>query len=156
MTDPALIERQAREQLTAIQAAWPAIAAALTAVKDTRAYEKAGLPDFKSWLADLNIGHRVALEHIAGLAWCYEHGVDEGRMGETTPGKLAVVIPAVKRKEIDVDEALGDAIVLSRSDLRAKYQGGGEPSEYVTCEACGHRGRCPTKAQEKEGGDDVR
>lgn len=153
MTDPALIERQAREQLTAIQAAWPAVAAALTAVKETRAWEHAGLDDFKSWLGDLNIGHRVALEHIAALAWCYEHSVSEDVMGQTTPSKLAVVIPAVRRRGVSAEEGLGDAIVLSRSDLRAKYQGGGEPAEYATCEVCGHRARVPALAQ--NGGSDA-
>ena len=57
----------------------------------------------------------------------------------TSAGKLAVVIPAVRRGAVSADEAVSDAMVLSRSDLRAKYQGGDEPADFETCEACGSR-----------------
>jgi hypothetical protein len=139
VTDPVAIERATREALTRMRAAWPAVAQGLSMVRAHRAFEAAGHDTFKAWIAELDaINYRSACEHVQALAFAEEHDICDSDLWRTTPGKLAVVIPAVKRRSVDVAEAISDAQILSRSDLRAKYQGG-EPADYTTCEACGNR-----------------
>lgn len=144
MTHAAHVEARVRAQLAATQAHWPVLAAGLWAMKETRAWEAVGLDSFKAWLGqpDVSMSYRSAQELVAlHDHLVVERGVRPDTLGETTPGKLAVVLPAVKDESVPVDEALADAVALSRADLIAKYREGNAPHERATCPTCGSKVR---------------
>jgi hypothetical protein len=123
--------------------AWIEMAAALHSIKAEGLYELLGYERFTDWIATPEIGLKRSQAYA--LTLIYEELVIERRVPlddlfYLEPTKVAEVLPAI-RKGTDVVEALADASILSRSDLRAKYRGieptPDEPVDLPVCPECG-------------------
>lgn len=123
--------------------AWITMAEALHAIKAEGLYELLGYERFTDWIATPEIGLKRSQAYA--LTAIYEELVIERRVPlddlyYLEPSKVAEVLPAI-RKGTDLVEALADASVLSRSDLRAKYRGiepqSEEPVDIPVCPECG-------------------
>lgn len=122
---------------------WPTKALLLFAAKEGKDWKLHGYGSFAEWLTSLNVGIAVSTANSLVAAYRFFHverGVPLEELGEYDFTLVREVMPAVRRGDADVEEALADCGVLPRSDLRAKYAGGGggEP-EWCECIACGHR-----------------
>jgi hypothetical protein len=123
--------------------AWIEMAAALHSIKAEGLYELLGYERFTDWIATPEIALKRSQAYA--LTAIYEELVIERRVPlddlyYLEPSKVAEVLPAI-RKGTDVIEALADASILSRSDLRAKYRGieptPDEPVDLPVCPECG-------------------
>lgn len=119
---------------------WVPLADALHRFHEAHGWELRGCDSFNEWLGqpEVWISRAEAYGHIA--AWrelVLERGVHPDRLAVLDPSKVQVVVPSVRRGDVTVDEALSDCEVLSRSDLREKYQS--TSASYRTCPACGQR-----------------
>jgi hypothetical protein len=123
--------------------AWINTAASLHAIRAEGLYELLGYERFTDWIADPDVS--MGRSQAYALTAIYQELVIERDISVEDiqyhdPSKLAEVIPAI-RKGTDPKEALADAAVLSRSDLRAKYRGvepePEKPVQVAICETCG-------------------
>ena len=124
--------------------AWITMAEALHAIQSERLYELLGYEKFTEWIAapEISLGRSqaYALSSIY-QTFVVEKGIPIEDLTWIEPSKLAETLPKV-RSGGDVGEALADATVLSRSDLRAKYRGVGpesseESPDIPICPECG-------------------
>ena len=136
------IEQRIREQLGAVRGSWVGLAALLYAFHSERAWTLRSCETFSDWLGQPEIGlsHNYALGLVK--AWrmlAVEREVSPDRLQRIDFSKLDVVLPALKRDEVTVEEGLADAETLSRSDLRTKYRGSPKEPEQHLCPDCGQR-----------------
>ena len=103
-----------------------------------------GYEDFNSWIASPEID--LGRSQVYALIEAYKVLVLELEMTTDDLGKLEVtkvsqVLPALRKGDVELEAAISDVEVLSRSDLREKYgrggAGGAPPLEM--CQACGHK-----------------
>ncbi len=108
-------------------------------------WSELGYESFKAFVADPDIGLPDYRQSMA-LVQAYrelviERDIPVARLGDVDASKVAVVLPALKRGEVTVEDALSDAQTLPRSDLRSQYRvandgrqaGAGES----VCRCCG-------------------
>lgn len=125
---------------------WVALAASLARFHAGRGWEALGIESFNEWLGQPEISLNRAEAYAMIGAWrelVVERGVEPEDLEELEVSKVAVVLKSIRSRTVPIDEALSDCEVLSRSDLRAKYQDA-EAAEYRLCEACGQRVKLTT------------
>lgn len=129
------------EQVANQRSSWVPLAGRLATFHAGKGWKSLGIESFNEWLAQPEISLSRGEVYSMMAAW---RELVEARdvLPETLAGldisKVAVVLPSVKRGEVDVDVALADCAALSRSDLRAEYIRSSE-AEYQVCESCGSR-----------------
>ena len=131
-------------QVAGQRASWVSLASRLAEFHSGEGWTALQHDSFNEWLGQPEIGLARAEAYAMIGAWrelVLERNVDVARLEGLDVSKVAVVLPAIRRG-IDVDQALADCEVLSRSDLRAEYQSP-EHAEYRICEACGSRIKVP-------------
>lgn len=124
--------------------AWITMAEALHAIQSERLYELLGYEKFTEWIAtpEISLGRSQAYALTSIFqTFVVEQGVPIEDLTYIEPTKLAETLPKV-RSGYPVGEALADATVLSRSDLRAKYRGvepesPEEAPDIPVCPECG-------------------
>lgn len=149
------VEEKIRKGVGAIRQVWIALAGHLHEFYTERMWEHLGYDRFEEWLGTPEIG--LGRSHVYALIAAYEElvvkrEVEEATLAELEATKLAVVLPALRRGEVELEEALADCEALSRSALRQKY-GKSVPAERVPliqCEDCGCMKRPKTEAEEQE------
>jgi hypothetical protein len=106
----------------------------------------------EEWLAqpDLDLNWRTVYHHVQVYReYVVNRQIEPARVADIPVGRLREVIPALKQGHTTTEEALADATVLSRADLRRKYRdqmghahdlldADKEPDFYM-CSACGSR-----------------
>jgi hypothetical protein len=135
------LEREIVAGCRVIRSAWVALAAFLHEFHADAMWEALGHATFNEWLGDpdVSLGRRHAYALIdAHRVLVLDKGVKPAALNELEATKVAEVLPAIKQG-LDVEEALADVRVLSRSDLREKYHGDGTEPTYRKCECCGQR-----------------
>lgn len=115
--------------------------------KEEGLYYELGYETFEQWLGVPEIS--LSRSHAYALTGAYEElvierGIPVDRLITIEITKLTEILPAVKRGDVDVFDALSDAEVLSRSDLREKFhheKTGKLDAETARpiCPACGQR-----------------
>lgn len=131
---------------SAIRAAWVALAAFLYQFQDEEMWGDLGYSSFEEWLAspDVSLGRShvyVLIEAHRELV--VEREVDPDELRALDVSKIGQVLPAIRRGTIEVEEALNDVKVLSRSDLRERYRKKGAPGKRRSsttlekCDLCG-------------------
>lgn len=151
------VEQKIKKGTGAIKQVWVALAGYLHEFYTERMWMALGHDKFETWLGDPAIGLKRSQTYQ--LIEVYEElvikrNVSEGKLAELEMSKLAVVLPALRKGEIELDEALSDCEALSRSELREKY-GKAVPTKRVPlteCEDCGKMCR-PKSAAEEEAED---
>jgi hypothetical protein len=140
-----------------IRSTWATLAEQLHAFMAAEAWRDLGHPSLEAWLAQPEISIERRHAYLLRQAWeelVIQKHVDPAELRKVDVSKVQAVLPAVRRGDIPVGEALADCEALSRDDLRERYSGsrGGpqapldattEP-EYAVCQSCGSR--YPVKA----------
>ena len=139
-------------RLSAARTQWVPLAASLYSFHSVEAWKArdSELTSFKAWLAQPEIGlaYRTAKDMVDAFGeLVIERDVSPERLVRLDPSKVAVVIPALRAGDVEVEVALGDVEALSRSDLRIKYRAGAEDAldaerepAWCRCE-CGNKHR---------------
>lgn len=129
------------EHVRGRRSTWVALAASLSAFHAGRGWKALGVETFNVWIAQPEISLGRAEVYAMIGAWrelVVTHDVDLDELGRLDISKVAVVLKPIRARTVSVEDALSDCEMLSRSDLRAKYQDS-EAAEYRVCEACGQR-----------------
>lgn len=149
------VEQKIKKGTGAIKQVWIALAGHLHEFYTGRMWEALGHEKFESWLGSPDIG--LQRSHTYQLIEVYEEfvvkrGVSQEQLAELEMSKLAVVLPALRRGDVELEEVLSDCEELSRSALREKY-GQAVPAEripLIECEDCGCMKRPKSQAEEQE------
>src|SRR5215211_1915853 len=103
------------------------------AFDDMDGWRLLGYESLEEWLGDPAVGlTRTHFFRLTGL-WrelVVERGVPHAGLRGVDMDKLDTALPAVKRGEVEPDEAIADAHALSRSDLQQKYQPSADNAYY--------------------------
>lgn len=132
------------------RATWVQLAGTLHAFHAVRAWEALGVESFATWLADPDVSVGVGRSHAYQLIQTWqdlviERAVPISSLVRLDVSKVATVLPAIRIGRVAVEDAIDDVLVLSKSDLKAKY--GSERDEAVDglarrdrceCPVCGH------------------
>ena len=127
---------------SAIRKVWVALAAYFYEFKEEEMWEDLGYGSFEEWLASPHIS--LSRSNVYTLIQAHaelvlERGVDPAQLEGLETSKIAQVLPALKRGDVELDAALADVEALSRADLREKYgkvlPAGRVP--LIECEKCG-------------------
>lgn len=138
------VETKIKKGTDAIKAAWGALAAFLYEFKEEALWQHLGHEDFNEWIAspDIDLGRSqvyALIEAYKVLVLEREMSADDLQKLEVT--KVAQVLPAIRKGDVELEAAIADVEALSRSDLREKYgkggAGGAPPLEM--CSSCGHK-----------------
>lgn len=137
-----------------IRTAWVRLAQRLWDFTEQRMWAALGYTSFEQWLAspevELSRRHCYYLNEV----WrelVIKRGLDPSELHDVGVSKITEILPAVRRGYVELDQAIADAKVLGRDDLREKYakatpqrpvngtlDASTEP-EYAICNACGSR-----------------
>lgn len=135
------LQEQVVEQVAGQRSSWVGLAGRLADFHAGKGWLALELDSFNEWLGQPEISLSRAEAYTMIAAWrelVQEREVPLERLAQLDVSKVAVVLAAIKDGRADLDQALADCEVLSRSDLRAEYQST-EAAEYRLCEACGQR-----------------
>jgi hypothetical protein len=135
-------EEKIKKGVGAIRQVWIALAGFLHEFYGAKMWEHLGHDKFEEWLGTPEIG--LGRSQVYALIESYEElvvkrEVEPEVLAELEATKLAVVLPALRKGEVDLADALADCESLSRSALREKY-GKKVPAKRVPlteCEECG-------------------
>lgn len=149
------VETKIKKGTGAIKQVWIALAGHLHEFYTGQMWVPLGHDKFESWLGDPAIGLKRSQTYQ--LIEVYEElvvkrGVSQEQLAELEMSKLAVVLPALRKGDVELEEVLSDCEELSRSALREKY-GQSVPAERIPlteCEDCGKMCRAKSKAEEGE------
>ncbi len=149
------VEEKIKKGTGAIKQVWIALAGHLHEFYKGQMWTALGHDKFESWLGSPDIGLRRSQTYQ--LIEVYEElvvkrDVSQEQLGELEMSKLAVVLPALRKGDVELEEVLSDCEELSRSALREKY-GQSVPAERIPlteCEECGKMCREKGKAEEGE------
>lgn len=133
------------EGVRAIQGGMWALAAYLHEFDREQMWRSRGFDSLKSWSASpelRDLGYRQIRTLIQGYReLVLERDVPVEQLADVAPSKAAVVLPAVARGEVELDEALDDARTMKRAHLREHYRVDREGREIASdmeiCPACG-------------------
>lgn len=146
------VEAKIKKGTGAIKQVWIALAGHLHEFYTGQMWTALGHDKFESWLGAPEIGLKRSQTYQ--LIEVYEElvvkrDVSQDELAELEMSKLAVVLPALRKGEVELEDVLADCEELSRSALREKY-GQAVPAERVPlieCEDCGCMKR-PKSAKE--------
>lgn len=148
------IEQHVIKGTQAIRTAWVLLAAELHEFHHQKMWEERDCETFEEWLGtpEISLGRSqtyALIEIYRELVLKRE--VDPAEL-TTEASKIAQVLPALRRGDVDLEDALSDAESLSRADLREKYgkpaAGGGV--KLVECEQCGAQRKAPPEPEPPE------
>jgi len=147
------VEARIRTTVHRLQQDWIALAVDLYEFQDAKLWKDLGHVSFEEWLAspDIDLDRRT----VYGLIQLYREyvilrNVEPERLERVQVSKAQDVLPAVRREDVTVEEALSDAESLSRTDIREKYYSPNgrkpdakleatEEESFERCPACGQR-----------------
>lgn len=146
------VESKIKTGTGAIKQVWIALAGHLHEFYTGRMWEPLGHDKFETWLGAPELGLKRSQTYQ--LIEVYEEfvvkrDVTQEDLAGLDMSKLAVVLPALKKDEVELEEALADCEELSRSSLREKY-GQQVPAARVPlteCEDCGKMCRAKSEAE---------
>lgn len=149
------VEAKVKKGLGAIREVWIALAAYLHEFHKEKMWEHLGHDRFEDWLGSPEIG--LGRSQVYASIEAYEElvvkrDVDPAVLADLEATKIGVVLPALRRGDIDLETALADCEALSRSALREKYgkQVGAERVPLVECEQCGKMARPKSEPEQVE------
>lgn len=137
-----------------IRASWVALAADLYEFHASKGWQALGYETLEEWLAqpDVEMARRTFFSLVeTHRELAVQRAIPIEALERVDVTKVQEVLPAIRRGQVDASEALADAEVLSRSDLREKYRAiaplDTEPDRSIapddfhweTCASCGQR-----------------
>lgn len=149
------VEAKIKKGVGAIRNVWVALASYLHEFHANKMWEHLGFDTFEEWLGTPEIG--LGRTQVYALIEAHEElvekrGIEPSRLAELEATKVAVVLPAVRRGEVELEDAFADCETLSRSELREKYgqQVAKERVPLVECPDCGCMRRPRTTEEAEE------
>lgn len=148
------VESRIKETITGMKQAWVFLAEGLFVFQEKEYWRPLGYASFEEWLAgpEIDLGRRQAYYLIATYKeLVVEHGATHAMLENVGISKAKTLLPALRRKKVDLVTALSDAETLASRDLTERYaalarddgQEGGtgydadkEPTRHQ-CPACG-------------------
>lgn len=139
------VEAKIKKGCSAIRAAWVALAGFLYEFQQEEMWRDLDHESFEAWLAspDIDLGR----SQVYALIECYrelvlEREVPLDNLRGLEVSKVSQVLPAIRRGEVELDEAIADCESLSRLDLREKYRkanaaGTRSVKRLEKCDLCG-------------------
>jgi hypothetical protein len=163
------VETRIRQTVQAMRAGWIILSEDLYQFHQQEMWRDLGHDGFEEWLAAPDIGlSRRMVYHLIDI-WrelVVKAGADPEVLKRVEPARLHEVLPAIRRQQVSLDRALGDAQALSANDLRERYRPGGGgtvsaedgsagPDERTSYEAEEESQwlRCPTCSSRVKAGD---
>lgn len=147
------VQQKIKKGTGAIKVVQIAIAGYLHDFHSGRMWEPLGYDKFETWLGapEISMGRSDAYQKIEVYEeLVVQREVSQEVLAELDMSKLAVVLPLLRKGEVELEEALSDCEALSRSELRSKY-GQSVPAKRVPlteCEDCGKMCRLKTEPEE--------
>lgn len=150
------VEAKIKKAGRAIREVWVARAAFLYEFHRDKMWEHLGYDKFNDWLGAPEIGlgrSQTYAEIQAHEELVVKREVEQSVLADLEATKIAVVLPALRKGEVELEEALADCESLSRSALREKYgkQVSAAQVPLVRCSDCGcmRRPRSPEEEAEQ-------
>lgn len=141
------LESEVFEGCQAIRKAWVYLAAYLYEMQSGHYYQLLGYESFDEWIGIPEIS--LSRSHVYALTGAYselviERKIELSQIEDIDSTKLGEILPAIRSGRVEVLDAIADAKVLSRSDLREKLtQETGHPLDAEKarpiCPHCGNR-----------------
>lgn len=151
------VDQRIRVTVRVLKGAWITLAQDLYEFKQAQMWIDLGFSGFEAWMADPGVEVEARWVYDVLAMWqqlVIERGVEPSRLQELQISKVREVLPAIRRGLVTVDEGLGDAETLRRSDLEERYRGKSsdgrtagpdtstevrtaEEPEWVRCPHCG-------------------
>ncbi len=149
------VEQRIRGTLKVMTGAWIDLARDFYEFREARMYRDLGYDSLEEWAAqpDIDVSSRYVYELT--VLWgelVVKRELDADRLRELPPSKLSAMLPAIRRGQVEVDQALADAGSLGRDDIRARYGDkkqardptgdagthiGDGDARYYQCSSCG-------------------
>lgn len=148
------VEEKIKKGTGAIKVVQIAIAGYLHDFHSGRMWEALGYDKFETWLGspEISMGRSDAYQKIEVYEeLVVKRQVSQEDLAELDMSKLSVVLPVLRKGDVELEDALSDCEALSRSELRAKY-GQKVPAARVPlteCEECGKMCRAKSEAEEE-------
>ncbi len=143
-------EQRIKGLIRVMNAAWTELAESLYQFSQQELWRDLGYNTFGEWCASPEIGLSRRQVYYYLEVWrelIVERGVSPDDLKRAGSAKWTEVLPAVRRGEVTVEEAISDAESLPREDLRQKYHDIGSGREqgleatrepaWVKCPTCG-------------------
>lgn len=146
------VEEKIKKGVGAIRHVWIALAGHFHEFYTEQMWVPLGHDKFEEWLGDPDVG--LGRSQTYALIEVYEElvvkrEVDPAELGNLDASKIGAVLPAIRRGEVEVEDALADCAALSRSALKEKY-GKATPAARIPlteCEECGKMCRAKSEAE---------
>lgn len=137
------VEEKIKKGVGAIRHVWIALAGYFYEFYTEEMWVPLGHDRFEDWLGDPDIG--LGRSQVYALKEAYEEfvikrEVDPEQLSGIDASKLSVVLPALRRDEVELEDALADCESLSRSALKEKY-GKQTPVQRVPLTECAECGK---------------
>lgn len=146
------VAKKIEHSLHVMRREWAELAAHLYEFTSIRGWEALGYETLREFLAqpEIDIGERYVYQLVeAHRTLVVEGKVTTEQLSGVEVTKVRAIIPAVRRGEVEAEEALADAQVMTRSDLEHRYRNPGasiDPEREPVWETCAHCGsRYPVK-----------
>lgn len=142
------VAQRIEHSLHVMRREWAELAAHLYEFTKIRGWEALGYATLREFLAqpEIDIGERYVFQLVeAHRTLVVEGKVTTEQLAGVEVTKVRAIIPAVRRGDVEPEEALADAQVMTRSDLERRYRNPGAPidpstePEWDTCPHCGSR-----------------
>lgn len=120
------IDQRLRQTIKQMRRMWVQIAMDLHRFNRAELWRDLGHDTFEAWLSDpeLELERRWVYNAIALVEQLVvQRNVEPSRLQDLQISKVSEVLPAIRRGQIGVEEALEDAEQLRRPELELKYRG---------------------------------
>lgn len=121
-----VVDQRIKGKIMGLRRGWISLMGDLYEFHQGELWRDLGYPGFEAWLADpeIELERRYVYDLIAmHHQLVVERGVDPSRLQQLKISKVREVLPAIRRGIVTVEEGLGDAEQLRRSDLEERYRG---------------------------------
>lgn len=122
----AAVDEQIRGTIRHMLGMWIRLAEGLHRFNRSKLWRDLGYQSFEAYLdePELGIERRWAYDLISMYEQLVvQRGVPVEELAGVRSSKVREVLPAIRRGQVTVDEALADCRVLSRADLEVRYRG---------------------------------
>lgn len=123
------IDQRLKANVKRLKSMWIELARDLYRFHVGELWRDLGYDSFERWLAEpeLDLGRRWVYDLIAFYKQLVvDRQVDPAQLEGIGVSKVREVLPAIRRGQVTLDEALADARELRRVDLEERYRGRGE------------------------------
>lgn len=150
------VQKRILKRVADMRRAWVELARDLYLFDSAQMYRDLGYDSIGEWMADPDVEIDRSWGYMLIGTWkdlVVAQDVDPDVLAGIEPTKIQNVLPAVRRGQISVEEALEDCRTLGRQDLRERYvrkpdtstvYDPDEEPAYAVCHLCGSRYRRDT------------